>query len=69
LPEISLTVGGGDAVLDWLSASIAKRAMPHIILMDLKAETDGLAVAQAAHACRHARYSDRGVFGGIRGRR
>ncbi|MHB0925771.1 MAG: response regulator [Gallionellaceae bacterium] len=46
-PEISLTVvGGGDAVLDWLSASIAKKEqMPHIILMDLKLpKLDGLAV-------------------------
>jgi CheY-like chemotaxis protein len=45
-PEISLTVvGGGDAVLDWLSASIAKEQMPHIILMDLKLpKLDGLAV-------------------------
>ena len=46
-PEISLTVvGGGDAVLDWLSASIAKKEqMPHIILMDMKLpKLDGLAV-------------------------
>ena len=46
-PEINLTVvGGGDAVLDWLSASIAKKEqMPHIILMDLKLpKLDGLAV-------------------------
>jgi len=46
-PEINLTVvGGGDAVLDWLSASIAKKEqMPHIILMDMKLpKLDGLAV-------------------------
>jgi CheY-like chemotaxis protein len=46
-PEISLTVvGGGDAVLDWLSASIAKKEqMPHIILMDMNLpKLDGLAV-------------------------
>ncbi|MDD5384187.1 MAG: response regulator [Gallionella sp.] len=46
-PEINLTVvGGGDAVLDWLSDSIAKKEqMPHIILMDMKLpKLDGLAV-------------------------
>lgn len=46
-PEIDLTVvGGGDAVLDWLSDSIAKKEqMPHIILMDMKLpKLDGLAV-------------------------
>ena len=46
-PEIDLTVvGGGDAVLDWLSGSIAKKEqMPHIILMDMKLpKLDGLAV-------------------------
>lgn len=46
-PEINLTVvGGGDAVLDWLSDSIAKKEqMPHIILMDLNLpKLDGLAV-------------------------
>ena len=46
-PEIGLTVvGGGDAVLDWLSDSIAKKEqMPHIILMDMKLpKLDGLAV-------------------------
>ena len=46
-PEIDLTVvGGGDAVLDWLSGSVAKHEqMPHIILLDLKLpKLDGLAV-------------------------
>jgi len=46
-PEISLTaVAGGDAVLDWLSASVEKKEqMPHIILLDLKLpKLDGLAV-------------------------
>ena len=46
-PEIDLTVvGSGDAVLDWLSDSVAKKEhMPHIILMDLKLpKLDGLAV-------------------------
>ncbi|MBI2287257.1 MAG: response regulator [Nitrosomonadales bacterium] len=46
-PEVNLTVvGGGDAVLDWLNGSIAKKEqMPHIILMDLKLpKLDGLAV-------------------------
>lgn len=46
-PEIDLTVvGGGDAVLDWLSDSVAKKEqMPHIILMDLKLpKLEGLAV-------------------------
>ena len=46
-PEINLTVvGGGDAVLDWLSASIAnKEQMPYIIVMDMKLpKLDGLAV-------------------------
>lgn len=46
-PEINLTVvGGGDAVLDWLSDSVAKKEqMPHIILMDLKLpKLEGLAV-------------------------
>ena len=44
---IDLTVvGSGDAVLDWLSDSVAKKEhMPHIILMDLKLpKLDGLAV-------------------------
>ncbi|MDO8262263.1 MAG: response regulator [Gallionella sp.] len=46
-PEINLTVvGSGEAVLDWLSGSIAKKEqMPHIILMDMKLpKLDGLAV-------------------------
>ena len=46
-PEIDLTVvGGGDAVLDWLSGSVAKHEqMPRIILLDLKLpKLDGLAV-------------------------
>lgn len=46
-PEISLTVvGGGDAVLDWLSDSVAKKEqMPHIILMDMNLpKLDNLAV-------------------------
>jgi two-component system, response regulator len=46
-PEIILTaVGGGDAVLDWFSASVEKKEqMPHIILLDLKLpKLDGLAV-------------------------
>ena len=46
-PEISLTaVGGGEAVLDWFSASVEKKEqMPHIILLDLKLpKLDGLAV-------------------------
>jgi len=46
-PEVDLTVvGGGDAVLDWLSGSAAKKEqMPHIILIDLKLpKLDGLAV-------------------------
>ena len=46
-PEIDLTVvGGGGAVLDWLSGSAAKREqMPHIIMIDLKLpKLDGLAV-------------------------
>ena len=46
-PEINLTVvGSGDAVLDWLSDSVAKKGhMPHIILMDLNLpKLDGLAV-------------------------
>lgn len=46
-PEINLTaVGGGDAVLDWFSASFEKKEqMPHIILLDLKLpKLDGLAV-------------------------
>jgi CheY-like chemotaxis protein len=46
-PEIILTtVGSGDAVLDWVSASIEKKEpMPHLILLDLKLpKLDGLAV-------------------------
>jgi two-component system, response regulator len=46
-PEINLTaVGGGEAVLDWFSASIEKKEpLPHIILLDLKLpKLDGLAV-------------------------
>lgn len=46
-PEVDLTVvGGGDAVLDWLNDSIAKKEpMPHIILIDLNLpKLDGLAV-------------------------
>lgn len=46
-PEINLTaVGGGEAVLDWLSASAEKKEqVPHIILLDLKLpKLDGLAV-------------------------
>ena len=46
-PEINLTaVGGGEAVLDWLNASVEKKEqMPHIILLDLKLpKLDGLAV-------------------------
>lgn len=46
-PEIDLIArGGGDAVLDWFSASIEnKEHMPHIILLDLKLpKLDGLAV-------------------------
>ena len=46
-PEIDLTVvGGGDAVLDWLSGSVAKHEqMSRIILLDLKLpKLDGLAV-------------------------
>ena len=46
-PEINLTaVGGGEAVLDWFSASVEKKEqMPHIILLDLKLpKLDGLAV-------------------------
>ena len=46
-PEIDLiTVGGGEAVLDWFSASDKKREqVPHIILVDLKLpKLDGLAV-------------------------
>lgn len=46
-PEADLTVvGGGDAVLDWLNDSIAKKEqMPHIILIDLNLpKLDGLAV-------------------------
>ena len=45
--EIILTaVGGGDAALDWFSASVDKKEqMPHIILLDLKLpKLDGLAV-------------------------
>ena len=45
--KIDLTVvGSGDAVLDWLSGSVAKHEqMPHMILMDLKLpKLDGLAV-------------------------
>lgn len=56
--EVNLTVvGGGDAVLDWMSASIAKKEqMPHIILMDLKLpKLDGLAVLRKLrmHAATH----------------
>ncbi len=46
-PEIDLiVVGGGDAVLDCLNDSIAKKEpMPHIILIDLNLpKLDGLAV-------------------------
>ena len=46
-PEIELTVvAGGDALLDWVGASVEKREqMPHIILLDLKLpKLDGLAV-------------------------
>lgn len=46
-PEISLTVvGGGDAVLDWLNESVAKKEqMPHVILMDMNLpKLDNLAV-------------------------
>lgn len=46
-PEIDLVVvSAGDAVLDWLNDSVAKKErMPHIILMDLKLpKLDGLAV-------------------------
>lgn len=47
-PEISLTVvgDGGDALLDWLNASVAKKQqMPHLILLDLKLpKLDGLAL-------------------------
>lgn len=46
-PEINITsVGGGEAVLDWFSASVEKKEqMPHIILLDLKLpKLDGLAV-------------------------
>jgi len=46
-PEINLiAVGGGEAVLDWFSASVEKNEqMPHIILLDLKLpKLDGLAV-------------------------
>lgn len=46
-PDISLTmVGGGDAVLDWLSDSVAnKERMPYLILIDLNLpKLDGLAV-------------------------
>jgi two-component system, response regulator len=46
-PEINITsVGGGEAVLDWFSASVEKKKqMPHIILLDLKLpKLDGLAV-------------------------
>lgn len=46
-PELDLTVvGGGDAVLDWLNDSAAKKEqMPHLILLDLNLpKLDGLAV-------------------------
>ncbi len=46
-PEMNLTVvEGGDAVLDWLNDSVAKKErMPHIIMMDLNLpKLDGLAV-------------------------
>jgi len=46
-PEIDLiVVGGGNAVLDWLNDSIAKKEqVPHIILIDLNLpKLDGLAV-------------------------
>ena len=57
-PEVNLTVvGGGDAVLDWLNGSIAKKEqMPHIILMDMKLpKLDGLAVLRKLrmHAVTH----------------
>ena len=45
--EILVTaVSGGDAALDWFSASVDKKEqMPHIILLDLKLpKLDGLAV-------------------------
>ncbi|OGS95296.1 MAG: hypothetical protein A3H31_12675 [Gallionellales bacterium RIFCSPLOWO2_02_FULL_57_47] len=56
--EINLTVvGSGDAVLDWMSDSIAKnKQMPHIILMDMKLpKLDGLAVLRKLrmHAAMH----------------
>src|SRR5450759_2767218 len=55
-PEINLTaVGGGEAVLDWFSASVEKKEqMPHIILLDLKLpKLDGLAVLRKLRGYTH----------------